>query len=111
MTAVSATLGLTILGMGIVTYAIRLSLIVLLGRLEVPPLVRRALRFVPPAVLSALILPELLLPGGVLDLSPANPRLLAGTLAALIAWRSRNALLAIGIGMAALWILQAALPH
>jgi branched chain amino acid efflux pump len=106
-----AMLGLVILGMGIVTYAIRLSLIVLMGRIEVPPLVRRALRFVPPAVLSALILPELLLPGGVLDLSLGNARLLAGALAALIAWCSRNALLAIAVGMVALWILQAALPH
>jgi branched-subunit amino acid transport protein len=111
MTTAPATLGLIILGMGLVTYAIRLSLIVLLGRFEVPPLVRRALRFVPPAVLSALILPELLLPGGALDLSLGNPRLLAGTLAALVVWRSRNALLAIAVGMVALWILQAALPH
>jgi branched-subunit amino acid transport protein len=111
MTKTPAMLGLIILGMGIVTYAIRLSLIVLMGRIEVPPLVRRALRFVPPAVLSALILPELLLPGGVLDLSLGNARLLAGALAALIAWRSRNALLAIAVGMVALWILQAALPH
>jgi branched-subunit amino acid transport protein len=111
MSPTNAALALIILGMGIVTYAIRLSLVALLGRIEVPPLVRRALRFVPPAVLSALILPELLLPGGVLDLSLGNARLLAGTLAALVAWRSRNALLAIGIGMVALWILQAALPH
>jgi len=111
MSTAPATLGLIILGMGIVTYAIRLSLIALLGRIEVSPLVRRALRFVPPAVLSALILPELLLPGGVLDLSLGNARLLAGTLAALVAWRCRNALLAIALGMVALWILQAVLPH
>jgi branched-subunit amino acid transport protein len=71
----------------------------LLGRVEGRPLMRRALRFVPPAVLSALIFPELLLPGGTLDLSPGNPRLLAGALAALIVWRTKNALLAIGIGM------------
>jgi branched-subunit amino acid transport protein len=111
MTATPAALGLIILGMGVVTYAIRLSLVALLGRIEVPPLVRRALRFVPPAVLSALILPELLLPGGALDLSLGNVRLLAGTLAALVAWRSRNALLAIALGMVALWVLRAALPH
>lgn len=103
-------LGLIILGMGIVTYAIRLSLIMLLERVEVPPLVQRALRFVPPAVLSAIIFPELLRPGGTLNLSPANPRLLAGTLAALLAWRTKNVLLAIVLGMLALWILQATLP-
>ena len=102
-------MGATIVGMGIVTYAIRLSLILLLGRAAVPSLLQRALRFVPPAVLSALILPELLLPGGVPILSLANPRLLAGALAALITWRSRNPILAIAAGMAALWLLQAAI--
>jgi len=111
MNMTSLGLGLTILGMGIVTYAIRLSLIVLLGRLTIRPLLQRALRFVPPAVLSAIILPELLRPAGVLNLSPANPRLLAGILAALVVWRTRNAFLAIGVGIGTLWILEAAFPH
>jgi branched-subunit amino acid transport protein len=82
-----------------------------LEHVEMGPLARRALRFVPPAVLSALIFPELLLPGGALNLSLGNPRLLAGALAALIAWRTKNMLLAIAVGMVALWILQTVLPH
>jgi branched-subunit amino acid transport protein len=102
--------GVIIVGMGIVTYAIRLALIVLLGHAEVPPLLRRALRFVPPAVLSALIFPEVFQPAGTLAASLASPRLLAGLVAALVAWRSRNALLAISLGMAALWALQLLLP-
>jgi len=100
------TLWLTIIGMGIVTYAIRLSLILLLGRVEVPPVVRQALRLVPPAVLSAIIFPELLRPGGAFDLSLGNTRLLAGVLATLVAWRTKSVLLTIAVGMAALWILQ-----
>jgi branched-subunit amino acid transport protein len=104
-----AYLGATIAGMGIVTYAIRLSFVLLIGHMAVPPMLQRALRFVPPAVLAALIFPDLFLSGGTLILSPANPRLLAGALAALIAWRSRNAILSIAAGMAALWLLQAAL--
>ena len=111
MSNTPVALGLIILGMGVVTYAIRLSPMMLQGCVEGRPLMRRALRFVPPAVLSALIFPELLLPGGTLDLSPGNPRLLAGTLAALIAWRSKNALLAIAVGMMALWVLQTVLPR
>lgn len=107
----TAWLWLVIVDMGVITYAIRVSLILLLGRVQVPPLVQRALRFVPPAVLSAIIFPELLLPAGTLTLSPTNPRLLAGALAALIAWRTKNALLAIGLGMGAFWLLQAAIPH
>jgi branched-subunit amino acid transport protein len=101
---------LLLIGMGLVTYAIRLSLIVLIGRVDVPPLIQRALRFVPPAVLSAIIFPELLRPGGTLDLSPGNVRLLAGVLAAGVAWRTKNVLLTIGVGMVALWVLQAVIP-
>jgi len=101
---------LLLLGMGLVTYAIRLSLIVLIGRVDVPPLVQKALRFVPPAVLSAIIFPELLRPGGTFDLSFGNVRLLAGVLAAGIAWRTKNVLLTIGVGMVALWVLQVVVP-
>jgi len=102
---------LLLIGMGIITYTIRLSLIVLIGRVDVPPLIQRALRFVPPAVLSAIILPELLRPGGTLDLSFGNVRLLAGMLAAGVAWRTKNVLLTIGVGMVTLWVLQAIIPH
>jgi branched-subunit amino acid transport protein len=94
---------------GLVTYLTRLSFIALLGRFELPPLAARALRFVPPAVLSAIILPELVLKGGELDLGWHNARLLAGAVAALVAWRTRNVLLTIAVGMAALWGLQAVL--
>ncbi len=100
------TLWLVIIGMGLITYAIRLSMIVLLERVEITDTIRSALRFVPPAVLSAIILPELLQSGGYFDLSLGNDRLLAGLLAMLVAWRSKNVLLTIGIGMAVLWILQ-----
>jgi branched-subunit amino acid transport protein len=43
--------------------------------------------------------------------SLGNARLLAGVLAGLVAWRSKNALLAIAVGMVALWVLQAVLPR
>ena len=51
------TLWLTILGVGVVTFALRLSFIALLGRVEVPPFLERALRFVPAAVLTAVVVP------------------------------------------------------
>jgi branched chain amino acid efflux pump len=94
---------------GVLTFLTRLSFIALLGRFELPPLAARALRFVPPAVLSAIIFPELLVRGGELQLGWRNPRLLAGLAAALVAWRSRNVFLTIAAGMATLWGLQAAL--
>lgn len=100
---------LIIAAMGLVTYALRFSMIALAGRVELPPLVKRGLRFVPPAVLSAIILPELLYPGGAFMLTLTNIRLLAGVLATLVAWRTRNVLVTIAAGMAAFWILGAVL--
>jgi branched-subunit amino acid transport protein len=95
---------------GLVTFAIRLSFIALLGKVEVPPLLTRALRFVPASVLSAIIFPELVMRGGAVDLSPGNARLLAGALAALVALKTRSVAWTIASGMAALWALQAILP-
>jgi branched-subunit amino acid transport protein len=97
---------LAIVVIGAFTFATRLSFILLLGNKEIPTVVTRALRLVPPAVLSAIIFPEVLRPGRQLDLSLGNERLLAGLLAALIAWRTRNIFLTIGVGMAALLLLQ-----
>lgn len=98
---------LTIIGGGLVTFAIRLSFIAALEKITLPESIRRALRFVPAAVLSAIIFPEVFRPGGQLDVSLGNRRLLAGLLAALVAWRTKNVLLTIAVGMGALWVLQA----
>jgi branched-subunit amino acid transport protein len=97
----------TIIIIGLLTLAIRLSFIVFLGKISIPMLLQQALRFVPIAVLSALIAPELFLPAGSLDLSPGNSRLIAGIVAVLVAWRTKNVLLTIGVGMICLLLLQA----
>lgn len=99
-------LWLIILAMGLVTYASRLSFIGLLRGLEPPALARRALALVPPAILAALILPELLRRGDTAAHSFDHARLLAGVLAAFVAWRTHNVLLTIGVGMLALWLAR-----
>jgi branched-subunit amino acid transport protein len=98
---------LTMLLAGLVTYMIRLSFIWFIGHRSIPPLLRRALRLVPPAVLTAIIFPEIFLPRGQLDLSLGNARLLAALLATLVAWRTRSAVLTIIVGMLSVWLLQA----
>ena len=98
-------LWLIIIGMGFVTFGIRLVPIVLLGRIEIPLMMQRALRFVPPAVLTAIIVPELLYRDNQIDVSLTNVRLLAGLIAIVVAWRTKNALITIGAGMIALWVL------
>ena len=89
------------------TYALRLSFIYLFGKIEMPDWLRRALRFVPASVLAALVLPALTHPNGTLDLSLGNVRLLAGLGGALVAWKTKNVLWTIVVGMVLFWILQA----
>jgi len=87
---------------GLLTFGMRFIFIYLLGRFEVPDTMRRALRFVPVAVLSAIVVPELLIRSGQLDVSWTNFRLLAGVVAVLVAWRTKNTLLTILGGMGTL---------
>jgi len=91
---------------GLITFGMRFSLIYLFGRFEIPQTLLRALRYVPPAVFSAIIFPELFYREGSLDLAFTNTRLLAGLVAILVAWFSKNTLLTIIVGMIALLILQ-----
>ena len=84
------------------TYAMRASFLAFAHRMvTVPPPVARILRQIPPAALAAIILPALVRPDGHLDV--LQPRLLAGILAALVAWRTRNVglTLVVGIGLVA----------
>lgn len=96
-----------ILVAGLGTFAIRLSFIHLFGKLDdVPLLVERALRLVPAAVLAALVTPGLVSLDGSLALGPGNERLLAGLVAAAVAWRTESVLATISVGMVALWLFQ-----
>ncbi|GER91416.1 hypothetical protein KDW_55780 [Dictyobacter vulcani] len=98
---------ITIIVIGLLTFATRLSFIGSTGKLRLAPLLQQALRFVPVAALSALILPDLFLKQGQLALALNNARLLAGIIAIIIAWRTKNVLLTVGTGMISLWLLQA----
>ena len=103
------TLWLAILGMGMVTLGLRASFILLPERLRLPSLLRRALPFVPAAVLTAVWAPELVLQKGVLQLSLHNERLAAGVVAIAVAWRWRLTFATIASGLLALhlfdWLL------
>jgi branched-subunit amino acid transport protein len=69
-----------------------------------------ALRYVPPAVLTAIIVPAVLMPGGDrIELSLQNPYLVGALVAAVAGWLSNNLLLTIVLGMVAFmgwqWLL------
>ncbi len=104
-----STVWLIMITIGIGTFLIRFSFIWFFGRAAVRPGIQRALRFVPAAVLSALILPSFALSEQV-GFSFANHRMWAGLVAAVIAWRSRNILLTISVGMGALWLCSLLWP-
>jgi branched-subunit amino acid transport protein len=93
-----------ILGMVAVTYAARYGVIGLWGRAALPDLALRWLRFVPVAVLTAVIVLSTFAPQGFVDLRPGNAYLWGGVAAVLIAWRTRHVLLTIAGGMAAFWV-------
>ena len=92
--------------LGLLTFATRQSFIALLERIKLPPAFQRALRFVPIAVLSAIIAPELGYYNNALALSPMNPRLLAGIVATLVAFWTKNVVWTLLAGMAVFWILR-----
>lgn len=96
-----------VLALTIGNYLFRLSFIAIFGQRAIPPLLERLLRFVPVAVLPALVIPALVFQKGELYVSLENPRLIAGLLAAVAAWKTENMLVTLGVGMGTLWLLQA----
>jgi branched-subunit amino acid transport protein len=93
-----------ILAVGALNYASRLSFIAFFARREMPPLLARALRYVPAAMLTALIVPMIFVPtpGG----GPFNPKIVAALAAGAVAWTTRSTLKTMAAGMAVLWLLQ-----
>jgi branched-subunit amino acid transport protein len=97
---------LLIAGVAATTFLLRASFIVFADPRRFPHAFRRALIFVPPAVLAAIVTPGLAMPHGHWDLTLANPRWIAGAIAMALAARSRHPLTAIGGGLAVLWLLE-----
>jgi branched-subunit amino acid transport protein len=84
----SLGLVLAILSIAASTVLTRAGVLLLDERLTLSRRVQAALRFAPACALTALILPEVLYPSGVLDLSLGNPRWLAALASALfLLWR------------------------
>jgi branched chain amino acid efflux pump len=100
------SLWLAIVGMSFATFGQRASFLLLPERVELPALLRRALRYVPAAVLTAIWAPELLLQNGVPSVALGNERLLAGLVAIGVAWRWRVTFGTILAGLAALHLFD-----
>lgn len=98
----TAWLAIAVIGLG--TFAIRASFIYLYGHLDLRPTVERALELVPAAVLSALVAPAVLAPGG--SPVPLGARPVAAGVAVAVAWYTEDILATIVSGLAVLLALQ-----
>lgn len=94
-------------GMALVTFLIRYPFLAMSGRLQLPPRLLQALNYVPPAVLTAIVVPAVLVDGDDLWLSVGNPRLLGACVALAVGLWRRHLLLTIVAGMGAFLLWQA----
>jgi branched-subunit amino acid transport protein len=98
-------LWLTIVLAGAGTFVARISFLGVAHRIADPPIaLQRILRMIPPAALAALVLPAFVRPDGQFDLT--QPRLVAGLVATVVAFWTKNVLLTLAVGMAVVVILD-----
>ncbi|MGF1763184.1 AzlD domain-containing protein [Aliivibrio kagoshimensis] len=93
-------------GMFLATFSIRFVMFALAGKFKFPMWMERSLRFVPPTVLTAIIVPMVVMPQGEVDVSVTNPYLLSAIAAFLIALLTKNLLKTISLGMIFFFVLK-----
>lgn len=93
---------------GALNYLSRLSFIAIFSRRHIPALLARAFRYVPAAMLTALVLPMVVAAPGGGETAVAVPRIAAAIVAGFVAFRTHDTLKTLAAGMVALWVLQAA---
>jgi branched-subunit amino acid transport protein len=95
-----------IAGTALVTFLMRFSFLGTVNPHAMPERFRAALRFVPPAVLAAIVVPQVLIRDQAIHLGLDNPRLLAALVALAIARVSKSVVWTLIGGMVALWVAQ-----
>lgn len=105
MSGVSFWVVIALVSLGTLTF--RIVPMLAHGRIETPPTLQRLLKHVPAATLAALAIPGSvwLKADGAYVVSPE--RVVALAVATVVAFRTKNVLLTLVVGMVALWILQA----
>ncbi len=85
--------------MALATFTIRYALYARANAISLPPKLERALKYSAPCVLTAIWVPAILMPKGVLDPTLANPYFIGGLVAIIIGLWKKNTLLTIAISM------------
>ncbi len=102
-TAIWAAIGV----IGLCTFAIRLSFIYLFGRIDtVPDRVEHVLRYVPAAVLAALVIPAVITIQPTIEATLVDDRVAAAIVAGVVAWRTEDVFATIALGMGTLWAIR-----
>lgn len=97
---------LIIAGMALITYLTRFLPLILFRFTGIPDWLEQWLKHVPVAILTALIIPTLVFPKGTIDLTLNNHYLLAGIAAAVTAYKTRNILPTMALGMLIMFTLR-----
>ena len=92
-----------IAALGLATFATRLSFLALLGEGELPLWLRRILHYVPPAILAAIIAPQLLAGAPGPSVGFDGPRCVAALAGFAVAYYTRSTFATIAVGMGVLW--------
>lgn len=106
MRAVRLNIFLIILGMAVATYLTRVTFLVFGKGVKFPPLFLRSLRYIPIAMLAAIIFPAVLAPQGQLAFSLTNPYLLAALATVLVVQLTKNSVVGIVVGMGLILLLR-----
>ena len=100
-------LWIVIVAVGLLNYLSRLSFIAFFANRSMPPLLARALKFVPAAMLTALVVPMIVAAPSIAAGVQIDARLPAAAIAAVVAYFVRSTIATLVTGMAALWVLRA----
>ena len=97
---------LVCLGMGAVTYAPRVLPLLLFAGKEMPNWLKEALKFVPVAMLSALIAEDVFFKDDALFMSLSNPKVLAFMILIPIAAKFKSIPISLVVGVGSIFILS-----
>ena len=91
---------------GIGTYFTRSVFIIGGERIELPAVVKRALKYVGPAVLSSLVAVSITAGEGLGSFVTPRPETLAALVCIAVAWWKKNVVLTVVVGLIVVWALQ-----
>ena len=88
------------------TFLLRAVFIFVLGKADISDRTKSILRYIPPAVFAALVAPPIFLHQGQVDWLGGKERVIAGIVAALVAWKVKNMIAVLIAGMSVLYLLM-----